>query len=159
MPRGCSLLGGPPPRAKQTAGAWDSRECAGHSFSLCDYPNNIRVNGHRKEGYPMLIPYASYGQVTMRSRWGHDEVSMEIRGAQGASHWHICITKVTCAAEPQYILSKKTEKHTIYSACKTIFAQKCSACNTLSSQKCCVYKTFFVILQRISLFNQQSEQL
>ena len=63
------------------------------------------------------------------------------------------------AAELRYILLKKTEKHTICSMRKTIFNKKCSTCNTLFEQKCCVYKTFFVILQRISLFNQQSEQL
>ena len=46
------ILGGPPPRAKQTAGVRDSHECARRSFSLCDYPNNIRGNGHRMSPSP-----------------------------------------------------------------------------------------------------------
>ena len=63
-------------------------------FSLY-YPNTIRDNGQRKntflgicrgsEGvlsliYPMLIPYASFGQVPMRFQSDSNEVPMEVRG-------------------------------------------------------------------------------
>ena len=79
------MLGGVAPRTKPVAG----------SPFLLDYPNIIRDNGQRKntflgicrgsEGvlsliYPMLIPYASFGQVPMRFQSGSDEVPMEIRG-------------------------------------------------------------------------------
>ena len=36
--------------------------------------------------YPMLIPYASFGQVPMRFQSGSNEVPMEMRGKQEASH-------------------------------------------------------------------------
>ena len=45
------------PHTKQTAGARGSRECAGRAFSFCDYPNDIRDNGHRKDTLPLLLSY------------------------------------------------------------------------------------------------------
>ena len=60
------MLGGPPPRAKQTAGAWDSHECARRAFSLCDYPNDIRGNRHRKESDPIPILCLSYSEIPIK---------------------------------------------------------------------------------------------
>ena len=48
--------------------ARDTRECAGRPFSLCDYPNNIWGNGHRKESHPILILCLSYTHPMVRSR-------------------------------------------------------------------------------------------
>ena len=46
--------------------ARDTRECAGRPFSLCDYPNNIRDNGHRKESHPILILCLSYSEIPIK---------------------------------------------------------------------------------------------
>ena len=66
------ILGGPPPKAKQTAGVRDSHECARRSFSLCDYPNNIRGNGHRVSPSPPQgggrgRHYSVKGSITKRA--------------------------------------------------------------------------------------------
>ena len=46
--------------------ARDTRECAGRPFSLCDYPNDIRGNGHRKESHPILILCLSYSEIPIK---------------------------------------------------------------------------------------------
>ena len=62
------------------------RECAGQSrmrgnaFSLCDYTNNIRGNGHRKESHPILILCLSYSEIPIRVQSDSNEVPMEIGG-------------------------------------------------------------------------------
>ena len=82
------------PRVRPTAGtrrvsaehstdggsARDTRECAGRSFSLYDYPNNIRGNGHRKESDPIPILCLSYSETPIRFQSGSNEVPMEIGG-------------------------------------------------------------------------------
>ena len=63
--------------------ARDTHECAGRSFSLSDYPNNIRGNGHRKESDPIPILCLSYSEIPIKFQSGSNEVPMEIGGQIG----------------------------------------------------------------------------
>ena len=75
------FLGGPPPRAKQTAGVRGilANARGAHSPSAIT-PNDIRGNGRRKESDPIPILCLSYSETPIRFQSGSNEVPMEIGG-------------------------------------------------------------------------------
>ena len=89
------LFGGPPPRAKQTAGARGTVASAKPVAGTNSLSTITRITFGVMDIARRAIPYLSYAYPIGRFQSGSNEVPMEIRGVQGASHWHICITKST----------------------------------------------------------------